>query len=69
VNKASCSNHENHLKGDLSKLALPMQLIPEAGKDIFRSMSDACIGPAVGRDYVFTKLGKFITKAQIAYFT
>jgi hypothetical protein len=32
-------------------------------------MSDACIGPAVGRDYIFSKLGKFITKAQIAYFT
>jgi hypothetical protein len=67
VNKASCFNHEKHLKGDLSKLALPMQLIPEAEKDILRSMSDACIGPAVGRDYIFTKLGKFITKAQIAY--
>jgi hypothetical protein len=46
-----------------------MQLIPEAEKDILRSMSDACIGPAVGRDYTFSKLGKFITKAQIAYFT
>ena len=32
-------------------------------------MPDACIGPAVGHDYIFSKLGKFITKAQIAYFT
>jgi hypothetical protein len=46
-----------------------MQLIPEAEKDILQSMLDACIGPAVGRDYIFFKLGKFITKAQIAYFT
>jgi hypothetical protein len=33
-------------------------------------MSDACIGAAVGRNYVFSKLGKYITKAQqIAFFT
>jgi hypothetical protein len=32
-------------------------------------MSDACIGSAVGQNYVFSKLGKYITKAQIAYFT
>jgi hypothetical protein len=32
-------------------------------------MSDACIGPAVGRNYIFSKLGKFITRSQLAYFT
>jgi hypothetical protein len=64
-----CPHHENHLKGDLSKLSLPMQLIPEKEKEILRSMADACIGAAVGRNYVFSKLGKYITKAQIAYFT
>ena len=46
-----------------------MQLIPENEKDILRSMSSACIGSAVGRNYVFSKLGKFINSAQIAYFT
>jgi hypothetical protein len=64
-----CPNHANHLKGDLSKLSLPMQLIPEKEKEILQSMADACIGAAVGRNYVFSKLGKFITKSQIAYFT
>jgi hypothetical protein len=64
-----CSKHENHIKGDLSKLSLPIQLIPEKEKEILRSMAVACIGGAVGRNYVFSKLGKFITKAQIAYFT
>jgi hypothetical protein len=29
-----CPHHENHLKGDLSKLSLPMQLIPEKEKEI-----------------------------------
>jgi hypothetical protein len=64
-----CPNHHNHLKSDLSKLNLPMQLIPEKEKEILQSMAQACIGSAVGRNYVFSKLGKFITKAQIAYFT
>jgi hypothetical protein len=65
-----CPNHENHIKGDLSKCSLPMQLVPEKEKEILRSMwSDACIGSAVGQNYVFSKLGKYITKAQIAYFT
>jgi hypothetical protein len=32
-------------------------------------MLNACIGAAVGRNYVFSKLGRFVTKAQIAYFT
>jgi hypothetical protein len=64
-----CPNHANHLKGDLSKLSLPMQLLPEKEREMLQHMSDACIGAAVGRNYVFSKLGKFITKAQIAYFT
>jgi hypothetical protein len=63
-----CPNHENHLQGNLSKLSLPMHLIPEKEKEILQSMSEACIGTAVGRNYVFSKLGKFITKAQIAHF-
>jgi hypothetical protein len=64
-----CPNHGNHLKGDLSKLALPMQLIPEKEKEMLRSMAVACIEAAVGQNYVFSKLGNFITKSQIAYFS
>jgi hypothetical protein len=51
-----CPNYENHTKGDLSKCSLPMQLTPEMEKYIIRSMWDACIGAAVGRNYVFSKL-------------
>jgi hypothetical protein len=46
-----------------------MQLFPEKEKEILHSMLDACIGSAVGRNYVFSKLGRYIAKAQIAYFT
>ena len=64
-----CPNHENHLQGDLSTLSLPMNLIPEQEKEILQSMADACIGAGIGRNYIFSKLGKFITKAQISHFT
>ena len=30
-------------------------------------MFDASFGEAVGRNYIFSKLGRFITKSQIAY--
>jgi hypothetical protein len=64
-----CPNHENHLKGDLSKFSRPMRLIPDKEEEILQSMAGACIGAALGRNYVFSRNGKFITKAQIAYFT
>jgi hypothetical protein len=67
--RSGCPHHKNHLKGDLSKLSLTMQLIPEKEKEILLSMSNTCSGSAVGRNYVFSKLGRYITKAQIAHFT
>jgi hypothetical protein len=66
---SGCTHHKNHLKGNLSKLSLPMQLIPEKEKEILQSMSNACIGSTLERNYVFSKLGRYITKAQTAYFT
>ena len=64
-----CALHNYHMQGDLSKLSLPMMLIPEQERETLRSMSEACIGSAVGRNYIFSKLGKFIRKSQIAYFS
>jgi hypothetical protein len=63
-----CPNHKNYIKGDFSKRSLEMQLIPEKKKEILRSILEACIGAAVGQNYVLSKPGKYITKAQIAYF-
>ncbi len=53
----------------LSLPQLAMKLIPEKEKQMLQSMSDACIGPAVGRNCIFSKLGKFIARSQLAYFT
>ena len=66
---SGCPNHANHPNSDLSTLPLPMNLVPAIEKDILQSMADACIGAAVRRNYIFSKLCKFITKVQIAYYT
>jgi hypothetical protein len=61
--------HSNHVLDGLNQLTLPLNLLPQQEKDILRHMTDAAIGSAVGRNYVFSKLGRFITTAQLAYFT
>ena len=66
---SGCPNHASHPNVDLSTLSLPMNLVPDVEKEILRSMADACIGSAVGRNYVFSKLRKFMSKAQVAYYT
>jgi hypothetical protein len=46
-----------------------MRLLPDKEKEILQSVADACIRAALGHNYVFSRIGKFITKAQKAYFT
>jgi hypothetical protein len=45
--RSGCPNHDNHPKSDLSKLTLPMQLIPDRGKEILQSIADA-LEPLLG---------------------
>jgi hypothetical protein len=61
--------HSNHVIDGLNQLTLPLNLLPQQEKDTLRHMTDAAIGSAVRRNYVFSKLGRFITTAQLAYFT
>jgi hypothetical protein len=66
-NGCGCPDHENHLKGDLSKCSLPpMQLIPKKEKEIIRSMlDDACtIGAAVERNYIFALSPNLASSSQ-----
>jgi hypothetical protein len=62
-----CPNHRNHISEGLNKCTIPLKLVPQEEKDNLRDMFDASFGEAVGRNYVFSKLGRFITKSQIAY--
>jgi MULE transposase domain len=65
---SGCPNHVNHLSDGLDRLTLPLKLIPEREKETLQDMCQAAIGNAVSRNYIFSKTGKFITKAQLAYF-
>jgi hypothetical protein len=64
-----CPNHKNHIKEDLSKCPLPIQLISRKEKEILQSVSNVgCMHRSCccGKNYVFSKLGNYITKAQIS---
>jgi hypothetical protein len=52
---------------DPKNLTLPRRLLPEDEEEHLKAMTQACIGAAVGRNYIFSKLGKYITKSQIVY--
>ena len=62
-----CPHHRNHISDGLNKRTIPLKLVPQEEKDNLHDMFDASFGEAVGRNYVFSKLGRFITKSQIAY--
>ena len=62
-----CPNHCNHISAGLNKRTIPLKLVPQEEKENLCDMFDASFGEAVGRNYVFSKLGRFITKSQIAY--
>ena len=45
-----------------------MNLLPKKEKEQLWDMTNAAIRNGVGRNYVFSKLGRYIMKAQLAYF-
>ena len=62
-----CPTHRNHISEGLNKRTIPLKLVPEHEKETLRDMCEAAIGGGPGRNYVFSRLGKYITKSQIAY--
>jgi hypothetical protein len=62
-----CPNHRNHISEGLNKCTIPLKLVPQEEKDNLRDMFDASFGKAVGINFAYSKLGRFITKSQIAY--
>ncbi len=63
-----CPHHVNHLYCDLDKLTLSMNLLREKKKEQLWDMTNAATRHGVGRNYIFSKLGRYIMKAQLAYF-
>jgi hypothetical protein len=57
--------HNYHPCVDPKNLTIPRRLLPEDEEEQLKSMTQACVGSAVGRNYIFSKLGKHIAKSQI----
>ena len=62
-----CANHRKHLSDGLNRRTIPLKLVPDHEKETLRDMCEAAVGGGVGRNYVFSKLGQYITKSQISY--
>jgi hypothetical protein len=41
--------------------------LPEDEEEQLKSMTQACVGSAMGRNHVFSKLGKHVAKSQVVH--
>ena len=60
-------NHEFHPKIDPSNIPIPTRLIPENEKANLVALAESCVGAGVGRNFIHSKLGRYITRAKVAY--
>eukprot|EP00978_Attheya_sp_CCMP212_P014408 scaffold36669_cov47-Attheya_sp.AAC.2 len=64
---SGCPSHKNHPKIDPENLPFPTKLLPKEEQENLRHLADSCAWSGVGRNYIFSKLGKFVTRAKIPY--
>ena len=61
------STHKHHPKIRPDLIPVPTSLIPKEERENLMAMADGCLGAAVGRNFLHSKLGKYISSAKIAY--
>ena len=59
--------HSSHPKVDPSTIPIPSRLIPEQEKDNLVALADSCVGSGVGRNFLHSKLGRYVSRAKVAY--
>ena len=59
--------HTSHPKVDPASVPIPTRLIPEDERKNLIALADSCVGAGVGRNFLHSKLGKYVTRAKIAY--
>ena len=64
---AGNKNHRYHPKVDPSQVATPGYLIDEETKETILQMSQSCISSSTAATFAQNKVGRFVTKASIAY--
>ena len=67
-NKGGCSFHNFHPSStDISNLAIPTCFLGEQEKDTLFSLAQSCCLNGVSCNYVFTRIGKFLSTSKISY--
>lgn len=62
------SFHNGHPQFAHEDIAIPARLIPEEEKQFLLHLAQSCAGMGIGsRNYLYTKIGKFLTKASIQH--
>ena len=59
--------HSSHPKVDPSSIPIPTRLIPEDEKNNLAALADSCVGSGVGRNFLHSKLGRYVSRAKVAY--
>ena len=65
THKSGCPTHERHPK--TTQVSIPARLIKEEEKETLFHLALACCGPSIGRNYIYSKIGKYMPQIKIAY--
>jgi hypothetical protein len=64
---SGCPSHKNHPKINPEDLPFPSKLVPKEEQENLRHLANSCAWSGVGRNYICSKLGKFVSRAKISY--
>jgi hypothetical protein len=67
IQTAGNHKHVGHPKTDPEKTSIATRLLSKEEHAALHHQAVACAGAGVGRNYIYSKLGKYINRATIAY--
>ena len=65
--KRSVPFHKYHPRSSLESMHIPTRLIPNEERENLIALAESCVGAGVGRNFLYSKLGKHLSNAKIAY--
>eukprot|EP00957_Ditylum_brightwellii_P138460 10554139-Ditylum_brightwellii.AAC.1 len=60
----SGSAHKFHPMVSVDCMHIPTRLIPMKERENLIALADVCVGSGVGRNFLYSKLGKYISNAK-----
>jgi hypothetical protein len=68
LNRSSgCGKHKNHAKLNAANIPFSTKLLPKEEKENLIHLANSCAWSGVGRNYIHSKLGKYVSRAKIAW--